>query len=70
MVWPDNWDAVGVFASMQTQWRIGPAGVTGLDYAGLEGVMRLSGVKKRDRQDVFECVRVMEAEALKAMREE
>lgn len=68
-MWPDNWMALSVFLDMDTQWRVGAVGPTGLDYSALEPVMRLQGVRKRDRQDIFAAVRVMEAEALKVMRE-
>lgn len=49
---------------MGTQWRTGMAGPTGLDYTALPIVMKLEGVPKRDRQDVFDCVRIMESAAL------
>jgi len=31
-VWEENWDVVCMFLRMQTQWRVGMAGATGLDY--------------------------------------
>ena len=34
-VWPENWLAVEVFASLLTQWRVGMAGMVGLDYGVL-----------------------------------
>lgn len=68
-IWPDNWQAFEVFAAMQTQWRSGMNGATGLDYAALEPVMRLQGVQKRERAEVFEAVRLMEGEALAVMRD-
>lgn len=52
---------------MGTQWRIGMAGATGLDYAALPPVMRLVGVSRKDWPDVFEGVRVMESAALQTM---
>jgi len=67
-VWPDNWNAFEVFAALQTQWRSGMSGPTGLDYTALDPVMRLQGIKKRDRQEVFAGVRVMEIAALEVMR--
>ncbi|MCW8158971.1 hypothetical protein D7243_22655 [Stutzerimonas stutzeri] len=67
-IWPDNWDAFEVFAAMQTQWRTGMSGATGLDYNALEPVMRLRGIKKRDRGELFDCIRVMEIAALEVMR--
>ncbi|TCL26812.1 uncharacterized protein DUF1799 [Azotobacter chroococcum] len=69
-MWPDNWPALSVFLDMDTQWRVGMSGPVGLDYSALEPVMRLQGVKKRARQDVFAAVRIMEAEALRVMREQ
>ncbi|MBO9717526.1 MAG: DUF1799 domain-containing protein [Pseudoxanthomonas sp.] len=66
-VWPDNAVAVNVFIAMQTQWRTGLAGATGLDYAALPAVLRLVGVPEPDQPDTFECLRSMEAEALTIM---
>jgi hypothetical protein len=66
-VWPDCWQAVQVWFAVQTQWRMGPAGPVGLDYNVLPWAMRLCGVKKTDRADVFEDVRVMERAALDEM---
>lgn len=68
-VWPDNWDVVGLFTSLNTQWRTAYGGVTGLDYNVLPAVMRLRGVKRAIWPRLFEDLRVLEAEALKTMRE-
>jgi hypothetical protein len=59
-----------VFLSLGTQWRMGPAGPTGLDYPAMESLLRLHDVEKRLRRDIVESVRIMEAEALKVMRED
>lgn len=67
-VWPDNIMAVNVFIAMDTQWRIGANGVTGLDYNALPVVMKMSGVPAKDRADVFEDVRTMEDVALMKMK--
>lgn len=69
-LWPDNVDAVDVFIGMGTQWRMGPGGATGLDYAALPFVMRSVGIPAADRSDVFDGVRVMEIEALGAIHKE
>lgn len=53
--------------AMGTQWRTGACGATGLDYGVLPGVMRLVGVPAKDRQTVFQDIRVMESEALAVM---
>lgn len=67
-MWPDNWQALDVFVAMQTQWRFSAIGPTGLDYSALDSVMRLRGVRKRDRADAFEAIRIMEGAALDVMR--
>jgi len=69
-VWPENWLSFCVFESMTTQWRSGPGGATGLDYASLPVVMRLSGVRPPDRTRVFDDLRTMEIAALNTMAEE
>lgn len=66
-VFPENRQPLEVFSAMQTQWRTGMAGATGLDYTALPAVLKLCGVKLCDRADVFGAVRVMEAEALRIM---
>jgi hypothetical protein len=68
-VWPENLPAVNAFIALSTQWRMGPAGPVGLDYAALPPVMRLIGLPRATWPDVFEGVRVMESEALKIMGE-
>lgn len=48
---------------------MGPAGPTGLDYGAIDPVLRLHGVKKRERRDLFEALRIMESAVLDVMRE-
>jgi Phage related hypothetical protein (DUF1799) len=59
---------VNTFIAMGTQWRLGPAGPIGLDYAALPAVMRLMGVAKGSRADVFDDIRTLEDAALETMR--
>lgn len=66
-VWPDNWDALVLFAECGTQWRwlagFGRAGRTGLDYSGVESVLgSMPGIT--DRAQAMADVRVMERAAL------
>ena len=68
-VWPENIAALNVFIAMNTQWRNGFSGPTGLDYNALPSVLRLTGIPRKEWADAFECVRVMEAEALRVMQE-
>ncbi|KAK74796.1 PF08809 family protein [Bordetella bronchiseptica F2] len=66
-LWPDNVMPKVVFEAMGSQWRIGFAGPTGLDYGALAGVMRMLGVPPEQEIDVFDGVRVMESAALRMM---
>lgn len=68
-VCPDNLSACNVFIAMATQWRTGAMGATGLDYSALPAVMRLVGIPRAQWPDTFECLRVMEGEAMKVMGE-
>lgn len=69
-VWPDLMPPVNVFSAMQTQWRTGMAGATGLDYTALPAVMRLMGMPRADWPEAFDAIRVLEDEALNIFREE
>ncbi|CAB3915005.1 hypothetical protein LMG26841_05203 [Achromobacter dolens] len=66
-LWPENVMPKDVFEAMGSQWRIGFAGPTGLDYGALTGVMRILRVPPDDEIDVFDAVRVMEGAALTMM---
>lgn len=69
-VWPCCVTAVNVFGSLVTQWRVGPAGPTGLDYAALEPTLRLMAVPADDWPELFEDVQTMERAALEEIRRE
>ncbi|MGN2393356.1 DUF1799 domain-containing protein, partial [Pelomicrobium sp. G1] len=59
-VWPENWPAVELFLGCATQWRVdGMSGaVLGLDYQGVEALMRIRRV--RDRAALFDDLQIME----------
>ncbi|WP_229505000.1 DUF1799 domain-containing protein [Massilia mucilaginosa] len=62
--WPDNLMAFSLFQFMRTQWRIGMAGPTGLDYGVLFRKMDRMGLSP-DEYDQLECdIQVMEVAAL------
>lgn len=69
-VWPDNVLACDVFVAMQTQWRSSGYGATGLDYTAIPAVLSLLDVPRESHADTFECLRVMESEALRLMDEQ
>ncbi|MDP4300341.1 DUF1799 domain-containing protein [Leptothrix discophora] len=63
-LWPDNVRAWGIWCAVQTQWRVGMAGATGLDYAGVWRVIESAGIARRRRDAVFESLQAMERVAL------
>ena len=65
-IYPDCMPTVSVFCDMLTQWRVGPTGITGLDYQALPVVFRIRQVKKRDRAGIFNGLQIMERAALRA----
>lgn len=66
-MWPENWPAVELFLGCATQWRVdGMSGaVLGLDYQGVEALMRIRRV--RDRAALFDDLQIMERAALRAL---
>jgi len=68
IVWPDNLPAVNCFIQLGTQWRVGMAGATGLDYAAVPFVMRTAGIPRAEWHDVFDSIRTLEAAALETMK--
>ncbi|MBI5270142.1 MAG: DUF1799 domain-containing protein [Burkholderiales bacterium] len=59
-VWPDHRQALRVFATCMGQWRCGPGGLIGLDYAVVCAVLDRMGVRRRAQLRVLEQVGVME----------
>lgn len=67
-VWPDNVAAVNLLIRMGTQWRVGMAGLIGLDYSALPAVLRLSGAPRSDWTGLFDDLQVLEGAALEQVR--
>lgn len=69
-VLPEQLEALTLYDAVSTQWRRGPSGaVTGLDYAGVESLMRVQGLRGETRRELFAALRVMERETLNVSRE-
>ncbi len=68
-VWPDNWQAVILFARMRTQWRVGFGGAVGLDYNVLYRMIGRLKLDDIEAEELEEDVQVMELEALRVMAE-
>ena len=69
--WPENIDSLNLFIALQTQWRIGMSGATGLDYPAVFATLDRLHRDKTDarRDELFADVQIMEAAALKKMAE-
>lgn len=64
-LWPCNVQAWQCWRELQTQWRTGVGGATGLDYAAVLAYLRdVAGLRGDERRQVFECLRAAEAETL------
>ncbi len=68
-LWPENIPAADAFTALSTQWRMGTAGPIGLDYTSIPPVLRLLGHPRAQWSDTFDCLRILEDEALKVMGE-
>ena len=70
LIYPENWTTLQCFIDLQTQWRTGMAGATGLDYAAVPTVLEMRGITRpKHKRKVFAGLRVMEAAALEIMAE-
>lgn len=64
-LWPDNVDTFNVWSQLQTQWRVGMSGATGLDYTAVAAYLRdVAGIKKKDLPERFAEIRAMEVATL------
>jgi hypothetical protein len=68
-VWPENERAYFLFIDLQTQWRVGMGGATGLDYLVLFAKLDRMKLTDEDASDLEQDIRAMEHEALRAMSE-
>jgi hypothetical protein len=66
-VWPENWEVFNLFAKVGTQWRVGMAGATGLDYCALYPLLDKATKDEAEWQQLFDDIQVMESEALSIM---
>lgn len=57
---PDNWPVLGLWGAVQTQWYVGMAGPTGLNYPGVRASPAFLRIPEPEREDVFEGVCIME----------
>ena len=63
-LWPENEAVFWLWAGLQTQWVVGMAGATGLNYPSVETDMRMMGIPKKKRRDYYLFIKNMEQAAL------
>ena len=63
----ESWHA---WLGVQTQWRTGMAGATGLDYAGVRAWLDMSELGRSDRRSVFADLVAMERATLEVWSEQ
>jgi hypothetical protein len=68
-IYLDNLPAYNLFCYMGTQWNVGMAGATGLRYEVAHHKLDRMKLDPEEYEDRMDDLRIMEAEALTAMRE-
>lgn len=70
-LWPCNLPAWNLWQSIQTQWREGMQGRTGLDYAAVTAYMRdVLRIRHKRFAEMFSAIRAMEVAALNTWAEQ
>ena len=69
-IWPENADAVALFVQLQTQWRIGMSGPTGLDYNVLYHKLDRRALTPEQYEQLEDDIRTMEYETLSVLGEQ
>lgn len=66
-VWPDNAQAIRLFTTVSTQWRVGPTGPYGLDYNVLFHKLDRMKLTPTEYESLETDIRTMELAALNEM---
>lgn len=69
-LWPCNLQAWQHWCGVQTQWRIGMGGATGLCYAGVRAYLDEYGLQGTERLDVFKGIAACESAVLAVWAEQ
>jgi hypothetical protein len=69
VIWPENVEIFRLFTALGTQWRVGAAGATGLDYGVVRETARLAGLGKVTPER-FQGLQACEGEALSVWAEQ
>lgn len=68
-LWPENVEAWNLFCKVRTQWHTDNGHATGLNYNGVEVVMRKHRIKRSEELDMFKKIQAMEQAMLEAWSE-
>ena len=63
-LWPDNLQAWHCWKELQSQWRVGMQGATGLDYAGVRAWLLDEVPDDQQRREVWRGIKACEAAQL------
>lgn len=66
-IWPEHLEAFELFVALRSQWRVGMAGATGLDYGVMFHKMDRMGLTSERYEEMEEQMRVLEHAALDEM---
>lgn len=69
-LWPDNVVAWNCWQGVQTQWRVGMGGATGLDYAGVRAFLDEQDLQRDERREVFAGIQACEWATLEVWAEQ
>ena len=62
---PEHQQALRVWNDLDTQWRTGLMGRTGLDYTAVRAHLQLAGIPRRQHAELHAQLRIMEHAALR-----
>lgn len=70
-LWLVNVEVFMLWRNLQTQWRVGAAGITGLDYTAVLAYLRgIGGLKPKQITEAFPALQAMERATLNAIAEQ
>jgi hypothetical protein len=69
-LWPDNVLAWNCWQGVQTQWRVGMGGATGLDYAGVRAFLDEQQLPADERRGVFSGIQACDRATLDVWAEQ
>lgn len=68
-LWDENQAAFHLFQQCQTQWNVGMAGITGMNYTAVQSVMFMTAIPRKKQPTLFEEFRFIESGFLTAISE-